>query len=100
VRQPTHPKIYHIVHIDKLPWIIAARCLWSDAIMAERNAAGTVIGMSTIKDRRLRLPVAPHPGLHVGDFVPFYFCPRSVMLYVIHMANHPDVVPENVSELR
>lgn len=89
--QPTEPKIYHIVHIDKLPWIIAAGCLWSDAIMAEQNAAGTVIGMSTIKDRRLRLPVSCHKGFCVGDFVPFYFCPRSVMLYVIHMANHPEL---------
>ncbi|HJT77742.1 MAG TPA: DUF4433 domain-containing protein, partial [Gemmataceae bacterium] len=24
------------------------------------------------------------PGTFVGDFVPFYFCPRSVMLYVIN----------------
>lgn len=23
--------------------------------------------------------------------VPFYFCPRSIMLYVIHRANHPDL---------
>jgi hypothetical protein len=90
VPQPAQPKLYHIVHIDKLPWIIAAGCLWSDAIMAQRNAAGTVIGMSAIKDRRLRLPVGCHPGFCVGDFVPFYFCPRSVMLYVIHMANHPE----------
>jgi hypothetical protein len=25
----------------------------------------------------------------VGDYVPFYFCPRSIMLYVIHCANRP-----------
>jgi ssDNA thymidine ADP-ribosyltransferase, DarT len=91
VPQPAEPKIYHIVHIDKLPWIVAAGRLWSDAIMAERNSAGTVIGMSTIKDRRRRLRVDCHPGLCVGDFVPFYFCPRSIMLYLIHMANHPDL---------
>jgi hypothetical protein len=23
--------------------------------------------------------------------VPFYFCPRSIMLFVIHCANHPDL---------
>jgi ssDNA thymidine ADP-ribosyltransferase, DarT len=27
----------------------------------------------------------------VGDFVPFYFCPRSLMLYVISKANHPQL---------
>jgi hypothetical protein len=37
--------------------------------------------------RRLELPVDCHPGDHVGDFVPFYFCPRSIVLYVIHCAN-------------
>ena len=32
-----------------------------------------------------------HRGLHVGDCVPFYFCPRSVMLYVIYRGNHPEL---------
>jgi hypothetical protein len=27
----------------------------------------------------------------VGDCVPFYFCPRSIMLYIIHCANHPNL---------
>ena len=44
--------------------------------------------MNDIKQRRLRLRLDSRPGLHVGDCVPFYFCPRSVMLYVIHQANH------------
>ena len=25
----------------------------------------------------------------MGDYVPFYFCPRSIGAYVIHKANHP-----------
>jgi len=37
------------------------------------------------------LPVECHPGDHVGDFVPFYFCPRSIMLFVIHCANHSEL---------
>ena len=45
--------------------------------------------MGQIKERRLALPVRCHPGDHVGDYVPFYFCPRSIMLYLVHMANHP-----------
>ncbi len=27
----------------------------------------------------------------MGECVPFYFCPRSVMLYVISMSNHPEL---------
>lgn len=31
------------------------------------------------------------PGKMVGDFVPFYFCARSVMLYLLHRSNHADL---------
>ena len=48
--------------------------------------------MDDIKRRRLdELTLSTHPDLHVGDCVPFYFCPRSVMLYVIYRADHPDL---------
>ncbi len=49
------------------------------------------IGMGSIKQRRLVLPVKFHPQTHVGDYVPFYFCSRSIMLFVIHCANHPEL---------
>ena len=53
---------------------------------------GTAIGMNNIKQRRLnQLTLNSHPGLRVGACVPFYFCPRSIMLYVIHQANHPEL---------
>ena len=48
--------------------------------------------MTGIKQRRLtELTLSSHPGLHVGDCVPFYFCPRSVMLYLIYQGNHPEL---------
>jgi ssDNA thymidine ADP-ribosyltransferase, DarT len=85
---PDQPKIYHIVHIDNLASIVDEGCLWSDSVMVQRKD-GTVIGMGDIKQRRLGLPVSCHKGTNVGEYVPFYFCPRSIMLYVIHCANHP-----------
>ncbi len=88
---PAHPKIYHIVHVDRLPHIIAAGYLYSDAYMQTQQGMGTTIGMSNIKERRLTLPLRSRPGLHVGDCVPFYFCPRSVMLYLFSKNNHPDL---------
>jgi hypothetical protein len=87
---PAHPKIYHIVHVDNLASIVADGYLWSDAVMVQRPC-GTVIGMGPIKQRRLGLSVSCHNGLAVGDCVPFYFCPRSIMLYVIHRANNIDL---------
>ncbi len=83
------PKIYHIVHVDRLPSIVADGALWCDAEAQRRASPGTTIGMSDIKQRRLTSPLNSHPGLRVGDCVPFYFCPRSVMLYLIWRANHP-----------
>jgi len=88
---PANPKIYHIVHIDRLPSIIASGGLISDAGLVESGLVGTTIGMSTIKQRRLSLPLESHTGLCVGQCVPFYFCPRSIMLYLIHRANHSEL---------
>ena len=90
---PAEPKIYHIVHVDRLPSIIADGWLWCDADIARCSPPGTTIGMNGIKQRRLNeLTLNSHPDLHVGDCVPFYFCPRSIMLYLIHQANHPELV--------
>ena len=89
---PANPKIYHIVHIDRLPSIIEDGRLWCDAKIVEQGETGTTIGMSKIKQRRLGLRLSSHPTLNVGDCVPFYFCPRSVMLYVIYRANDPELV--------
>ena len=88
---PAQPKIYHITHVDNLPGI-AREGLVSDRKMMERGGPARVIGMSEIKRRRVeKLAVSCHPGTKVGDYVPFFFCPRSVMLYVIYRANHPDL---------
>ena len=88
---PARPKIYHIAHVDRLAAIVAAGCLWCDAQVSQRAPAGTTIGMNSIKQRRSTNALQSHPDLHVGDCVPFYFCPRSVMLYLIHQANHPEL---------
>ena len=89
---PDDPRIYHIVHLDRLPSIIADGGLLCDAEIAERGRIGTTIGMNDIKQRRLsELRLSSHQDLYVGACVPFYFCPRSVMLYVIGQANHPQL---------
>ena len=64
---PTQPKLYHIVHVDRLPSIVAGGRLWCDAEIARRTPPGTTIGMSAIKQRRLRqLTLTSHPDLRVG----------------------------------
>jgi len=88
---PANPKLYHIVHVDRLASIVAEGNLLCDAVIVNRPDTGTTIGMGRIKERRLALPLETHPGLMVGGCVPFYFCPRSVMLYLLYQANHPDL---------
>ena len=89
--EPARPKIYHIVHVDRLPSIVADGNLWCDAIVAHRGASGTMIGISKIKQRRRTKSLPSYPELCVGDCVPFYFCPRSVMLFPIFTRNNPDL---------
>ncbi|MGE0791201.1 MAG: DUF4433 domain-containing protein [Sandaracinaceae bacterium] len=88
---PKDPAIYHITHVDNLSAILTAGALWSDARTLSTSAAPATIGMNKIKQRRLSLPVRGHDGLCVGSCVPFYFCPRSVMLYMISRDNHPEI---------
>jgi len=71
--------------------VLAEGRLYSDSEVRRRGMTGTTVGMRKLKDDRLSLPVACHPGTHVGDYVPFYFCSRSVMLYLLHRSNHQDL---------
>ena len=88
---PEKPKIYHITHVDNLPQMVDGE-LWSDAERIRQGLACTIVGMSEIKRRRLQeLEVDCHAGRKVGEFVPFYFCARSIMLYLLHMGNHVDL---------
>jgi len=84
---PTHPKIFHIAHVDRLSSIAGDGWIHSDAAIRAMQRGGTVIGMNTIKQRRMTSMLDSHPDLAVGACAPFYFCPRSVMLYMICMRN-------------
>jgi len=77
-------KVSHITHIDNLNSILAQGCLWSDHKRIELGLVNQNIGYSHIKQRRLVRPVNVATGGTIGQYVPFNFCPRSVMLFVIH----------------
>ncbi|MGH7442943.1 MAG: type II toxin-antitoxin system toxin DNA ADP-ribosyl transferase DarT, partial [bacterium] len=76
---------------ENLQAILAKGGLVSDAAMIARGGPAVSIGMGSIKRLRLDLPVKCNPGDKVGEYVPFYFCPRSIMLFVLHCANHPEL---------
>ncbi len=97
---PDNPIIYHITHIDNLPKILQCKELRSDRKMLEQESNYRCIGMTDIKRRRLEeRPVSCHEHLMVGECVPFYFCPRSIMLYIIHRGNNPNIHETNQADI-
>jgi hypothetical protein len=80
---PPDPRIFHITHIDNLAGILGEGKVWCDAERIRRGLVSTNVGLKHIKNRRLTRPVMTSAGGMLGDYVPFNFCYRSVMLYSI-----------------
>ena len=79
--QPT--RLFHITAIANLPAIFAA-----DALLSKNGGAAVGINYQNIahagaQGARAVRTVPNPPGGLVHDFVPFYFAPRSPMLYAI-----------------
>ena len=76
--------IYHITAFGNLPSIAANGGLHSLSAMKTNGMDYTSIAFASVQDKRSRTKVPCGPGGHLHDYVPFYFAPRSPMLYVIH----------------
>lgn len=77
-------KIYHITHIDNLFSIIDTNGLKSLHSLEQQEINYQNIAHATIQSQRnsYDVPCGPKKTLH--DYIPFYFAPRSPMLYSIH----------------
>jgi len=71
--------------------MIANGSILSDAEVSSRGISISNIGITGIKQLRLSKPIISCPGVNVGACVPFYLCPRSIMLYLMYRGNHPDL---------
>lgn len=79
--------IYHITHVQNLQSIIDCGGLGSTNWISANSASCTSIAYETIQDQRATTPVPLGPGGTLHDYVPFYFAPRSPMLYTISRGN-------------
>ena len=79
----TNRQIFHITHVNNLQSIIKMDRLWCDAQRVEQGLVNTNIGYNHIKARRMAHPVNVSQGGTLGEYVPFNFCSRSVMLFVV-----------------
>jgi hypothetical protein len=83
--------LHHFTHIDNLPSICRTGHLSCDAA-ARKGLMELEVGAADIKERRRQRVVPISPGGHVGDYVPFYYAPRSPMLFRI-ACDHRDSIP-------
>jgi hypothetical protein len=81
--------LYHITHLRNLPAILARGELCCQALVADEHLNPTIIGYADLKGRRAQRPMPLDPGGVLADYVPWYFAPRSPMLYVIHKGGVP-----------
>ena len=85
--RPVHTPFYHFTPIHHLVSIIER------GLRCDGTAAGLLaveVGNRGIKERRRRRAVPVGGRGVVADYVPFYFAPRSPMLYAIAMGNVPE----------
>lgn len=85
-RDLSNTLLYHITDVSNLSLIVSAGGLLSDSGLA--TVSHQVIGYGNIKHRRMtqyRVPCCDNR--FVGEFVPFYYCPRSPMLYTVNRGN-------------
>ncbi len=73
--------IYRITHIENVPWILdhGLHCASSPA----QDPSFIPIGLAGLIEKRSTRAVAVPPGGYLSDYVPFYFCRHSRMMYKI-----------------
>ncbi len=97
--RPTHPPgkpspwvqgetaAYHITHVENLVSIVRGGGLDCDNGCAAAGIEPISIAYASLKEQRARTPVKVAAGGTLADYVPFYYGPRSPMLYTIWRGN-------------
>ncbi|MCG8654876.1 DUF4433 domain-containing protein [Yimella sp. NH-Cas1] len=86
--RPSPTPILHFTRIEHLPTILESGLLADEA--AKRGPLAIEIGHRGIKELRRTRAVPCGPGGFVSHYVPFYFAPRSPMMYAINGGSVPE----------
>lgn len=89
MRRPVPTPVLHFTHVAHLA-DVAEHGLLSDTVAGRRGLLTNEVGNRGIKERRRQRVVPIPPGGVVADYVPFYFAPRSPMMYSIYRGNVPE----------
>lgn len=76
-------RIYRMIHIENLPRLLEWGGDWAQSEAKRRALSKRPIHHTEIMDARERAHISVEPRGVVADYVPFYFGPRSPMLYAI-----------------
>lgn len=85
--RPSPTWVAHFTHVRNLGQILE-HGLEADSCLRRQHRQPTEIGSREIKQRRREKVVPVEPGGFVGDYVPFYFAPRSPMMYALNRGNY------------
>lgn len=90
--------ILHFTHFDNLAGIVTDQQLSCDRACQARGLTTRDIAYGSLKAKRMGTPVEVSPGGTLGDYVPFYFGPRSPMMFTYHKGNVTGK-PENLEDI-
>jgi hypothetical protein len=82
-------QLYHITHLRNLHSILELGGLAAHSRLNQQGISPLDISYEQIQDRRATKRVPGSAGGVLHDYVPFYFAPRSPMLYAIQRGNLP-----------
>ncbi len=86
--RPTPTQVFHFTHLEHVATVVQHGLL-SDTAARERGVLRAEVGNHEIKSRRRERVVRLGAGGVVADYVPFYYAPRSPMMYVIDRGGVP-----------
>jgi hypothetical protein len=89
VPRPTPTLILHFTHVSHLA-SIASNGLSSDSEAQRDGVLAVEVGSRSVKDQRRTRVVPVGRGGFVADYVPFYFAPRSPMMFAIDKGQVPE----------
>jgi len=84
-------RIFRITHRDNVPWILDHGLHAPKGRVLDPNFRN--IGNLDLIDKRAHRVVRVGPGGTLGDYVPFYFTPFSIMMFNIHTGYNVRQVP-------
>jgi hypothetical protein len=82
--------LFHFTHERNLVSIVQTGLLLSDTAAQAAGCISVEVGDRNVKSRRRAMEVSAGPGGCPADYFPFYFAPRSPMLYVISKGQVPE----------